>query len=559
MKKITIENNIITIKFQAKSSDEFHCILTAIKTIPGRRFIANEKVWECPKTPLAINTLKICGFPIDDEKEKTTEPKTKEFIQAITPKGLKQELWGFQKTGIGFVESRNGRALIADEMRLGKTIQALGWLQLRPEIKPVLIVCDASAKLIWANTITEWLPKKDANYQILQGRSNNPIFKNTRFFIINYESLYQALLCDICEGRKIVFGRKCKKCKGKGKIPKLREDISHINFSAIIVDEAQKMKNTNTYYTKIILELGKQIQYAIATTGTPIENKPIEFYNIISLIKPDLFPEKWAFKKRYCGLYYDGFGWKDNGATNTTELHQILTETIMIRRLRKEVEKDTPEKVRPLVPIEFDENCRSEYRITSKTLAEMDNSFSNALAEYEHLKQITVQGKMKGVIKWIEEFLEEGNQKLIIFAIHTKVIQILHIHFKNISVILDGSTSSRIDKEGLNERKRVEKEFQTNPQKRLFIGNIQAAGKSICLDAANDVAFVEFSFVPGHHLQAEDRPIHMNKKGGYIYAWYLIAKDTIEEDIFKVLDKKCKVLGQILDGENVEEKSAQIN
>ena len=556
LKQVIISNEEITVKFQAKSKDEFHNILTSIKTIPGRRFFGNEKVWKFPKCDYAINILKICGFPIEKDIYKNAKKEKKsEIIKPITPSGLRQELWEFQKIGVGFVESRNGRAIIADEMRLGKTVQALGWLQLRPNKGPVLIICDASAKLVWANMIKDWLPKRGNKIQIIQGRGDNTIANNAKFIIVNYESLYQSCFCDICEGRKIVFGRRCRKCKGKGKLAKIREDISDLNFFAMIVDEAQKIRNITTYYTKIILELGKKINHVVATTGTPIENKPEEFYNIISLIDPSLFPTRWDFRKRYCGLYHDGYGWKYNGATNTAELHKILTDTIMIRRLRKEVEKDTPEKVRPLVPIEFDENCKSEYRITSKTLADMELGSSNILAEYEHLKQIAVQGKLKGVIKWIEEFLNEGDQKLIVFAIHKKVISILHSHFKNISVVLDGSTSSKINAQGSNERKEVEKKFQTDPIMRLLIGNLEAAGKAICLDAANDVAFIEFSFVPGKHLQAEDRPIHMRKKGGCIYAWYLIAKGTIEEDIFEVLNKKCKVLGQILDGKDTEEES----
>lgn len=557
LKEAIIKNEEITIRFQAKNANDFHSILTAVKTIPNRSFISTEKVWKCPKSNFALNILKEQGFFINGQENhfKILNKKIPEIIQPITPKGLKHELWEFQKIGIGFAESRDGRAIIADEMRLGKTIQALGWLQLRPDKGPILIICDATAKLVWANIILDWLPKKNNKIQILQGRTNNIISKDVRFIIVNYESLYQSQICDICEGKKVVFGRKCLKCKGKGKVAQLRGDIQNLNFFAMIVDEAQKLRNIKTYYTKIIMGLGKQINHALATTGTPIENRPDEFYNIISLIKPSLFPSRWDFRKRYCGLYRDEYGWKYNGATNTIELHKILTETIMIRRLRKEVEKDTPEKVRPLVPIEFDENCWKEYKITSKTVAEMEANSPNALAEYEHLKQIAVQGKMKGVIKWIEEFLEEGNQKLILFCIHKKVIDILHNHFKNISVILDGRTSSKINKNGSNERKEVEKKFQTDPRIRLFIGNIQAAGRAICLDAANDLAFIEFSFVPGHHLQAEDRPIHMRKKGGCIYAWYLIAKDTIEEDIFKVLDRKCKVLGQILDGKNVGETS----
>lgn len=275
LKEAIIKNEEITIRFQAKSANDFHSILEAVKTIPNRSFVSTEKVWKCPKSNIALNILKEQGFFINGQEEhfKILDKKIPEIIQPITPKGLKGKLWEFQKTGVGFVESRNGRAIIADEMRLGKSIQALGWLQLRPDEGPILIICDASAKLVWSQMIKDWLPSNNKT-QILQGRTSNIISKDTKFIIVNYESLYILFICDICEGRKIVFGRKCLKCKGKGKIAQLREDINNFTFFAMIVDEAQKMRNINSYHTKIILELGKKINHVIATTGTPIENRP---------------------------------------------------------------------------------------------------------------------------------------------------------------------------------------------------------------------------------------------------------------------------------------------
>lgn len=559
MKLATIKKEKIIIKFQAKDKAEFNHLLCLVKGFPERQFDPIGKVWTCPPHLKTIERLRNNGFKIEGETDKLIQheetPKQEE-IKPIAPKGLTQPLWKFQEVGVGFIESRNGRALIADSMRLGKTVQALGWTQVREDSKPALVICDASAKLVWADHIKKWLVKK-SNTFILQGRREHDIPKDAEFIIVNYESLYCSNTCYACNGTKKVFNRRCKICKGKGKIPALREDLKNFKFNTLIVDEAQKMRDDKTYHTQIILQIGKTVPYTIATTGTPIENRPDEFFNIINLINPKLFPKRWEFRKKFCGLHHDGFGWNYKGSTNTKALHKILKDTIMIRRLFHEVEKDTPEKVRPVIPLEFDEKCREEYRITSKKITSegAKSKYGNILAQYEILKQIAVQGKMESAIRWIEEFLEEGGKKLIVFCIHQKVIDILHNHFKNTSVVLDGRTSSTIDKDGLNDRKRAEIAFQTDDNITLFIGNIQAASKAICLDAANDVAFIEFSFVPGHHAQAEDRPLSLKKKGKHIYAWYLVAKGTIEEDIVELLDKKCKILNQVLDGQDVEETS----
>lgn len=559
MRLATIKKEKITIKFQAKNKAEFDYLLCFVKELPERRFDPTEKVWTCPTSPKTIEKLRSSGFKIVGETEKPKQqesPEIDEEIKPIAPEGLTQTLWKFQEVGVGFIESRNGRALVADSMRLGKTVQALGWTQVKANSKPALIICDASAKLVWADHIRKWLTKKH-NIVILQGKREHDIPKDTDFAIVNYESLYANEICYACNGKKKVFNRRCRICKGKGKIPMLRSDLRGFKFNTLIVDEAQKMRDDKTYHTQIILQIGKTVPYVIATTGTPIENRPDEFFNIISLINPKLFPKRWDFRKQFCGLHHDGFGWNYKGSTNTKELHTILKNTIMIRRLFHEVEKDTPEKVRPVIPLEFDERCKEEYRITSKKITSegAKSKYGNKLAQYEILKQIAVQGKMESAIKWIEEFLEEGGKKLVVFCIHQKVIDILHNHFKNVSVVLDGRTSSTIDKEGLNDRKRAEIAFQTNDKITLFIGNIQAASKAICLDAANDVAFMEFSFVPGHHAQAEDRPLSLKKKGMHIYSWYLVAKGTIEEDIVELLDKKCKILNQVLDGQDADDTS----
>jgi len=198
-------------------------------------------------------------------------------------------------------------------------------------------------------------------------------------------------------------------------------------------------------------------------TGTPIENRPQELFNALNIVDQTLFPDFWNFAKRYCGAHYNGFGWDFSGATNTEELHEKLVNTIMIRRLKKDVLKDLPDK--RYNHLSFQISNREEYNKAEedfvsfvkgevkhnlenelkeklgdlsdmididekklKALQEKKVSKINVLTEMEKLKQLAVKGKMKSVIEWISDFLETG-EKLIVFGTHKFVIDQLMTAF----------------------------------------------------------------------------------------------------------------------------------
>src|SRR5690606_28043131 len=245
----------------------------------------------------------------------------------------------------------------------------------------------------------------------------------------------------------------------------------------IIMDEAHYIKNNSAIRTKATKKLVKRILHVIALTGTPIENRPIEGFNIFQIIEPNLFPNFWTYVHRYCGAHHNGFGWDFSGATNKEELHQILTSTIMIRRRKADVLKDLPEKLYSFVPMEL--SNETEYRVAEeefiqyirftkgKEAAEKAKKAEH-LVKIEALKQLAVKGKMKQAINWIRDFIEDGS-KLVVFAVHKEVIDQLMKEFKNVAVKVDGSTS-------IKERNKAVEMFQNNEDIKLFIGNIQAAG-----------------------------------------------------------------------------------
>jgi SNF2 family DNA or RNA helicase len=449
-----------------------------------------------------------------------TEPKIEK-----TDLDLSSEinLYPFQKEGVEFIESKNGRVLIGDEMGLGKTVQALSWLKIHPELRPAIVVVPASLKINWMKESKIWLNNKE-KITIINGKKAQEIKGD--IIIINYDILSSH-----------------------------RETLENINPKVMVIDEIHKIKNRKAKRTKTVKILGKNIDSIIGLSGTPIVNRPIEIFNALNLIRPELFNSFWNFAQNYCNPTHTRWGWNFNGATNTEELHQLLTDTLMIRRLKKDVLKELPEKQRTVIPLEI--TNRTEYNYAEENLIdyiretegrEKADKATNAehLVEFEKLKQLAVKGKWNQVINWIEDFLESG-EKLVVFATHHKVIDDLMGKFSDIAVKLDGRDSD------IKRDKAVES-FQNNDKIKLFIGNIKAAGEGITLTASSNVVFIEEGWTPGEHNQAEDR-IHRIGQENACNIYYLVAENTIEEEICGLLDKKRKVLDSVLDGKDTEDNN----
>ena len=511
--------------------------------------------WEGYITQKLIELLKELNFVFSPSLQNWD--KKEDEVKKLSLNLDVEELYKYQIEGVHFLEQKNGRALIADEMGLGKTVQALSWLKLHPEFSKVLVICPASLKINWQREAEKWAL---LDMEILNGTTPHKIKSND--VIINYDILS--------------YWEKHLKLK---------------QFDVIIFDEAHYIKNNKAKRTKAFKRLVKSVPRLIALTGTPIENKPIEIYNIVKVIDPSIFPDATDFAIEFCGAKKTRFGWDKNGATNTLRLNKILSSSIMIRRKKIDVLKDLPEK--QIIKVPFEINNRTEYdqaetefveflkkkfnteNLTKEILEELkqfakrndievseelttdeirlikEHKFERiasapVLAQIEMLKQLAVKGKIDQIIEWIENFLESG-EKLVVFAVHKKVVSQLMEKFKHIAVKVDGSVSQKQRQEAVDK-------FQKDVKTRLFIGNIKAAGVGITLTAASNAAIIEFPWSPGELNQAADR-IHRITQTKQVTIWNLVGESTIEEKIITLLKKKEKVITKILDGKQYEDQS----
>lgn len=400
------------------------------------------------------------------------------------------------------------------------TAQSIHYLKNHPELRPAVIVVPASVKINWERELRKWGVKERT--RIISGRNGN-CSSEDQITIINYDILGNHTF-----------------------------HLENLRPKLIIADESHMLKNPHAQRTKALKYIAKGVKHIICISGTPIVNRPSEFYTTLNLLAPEMFNNHQRYLEEYCNAKRDSSG---KGASNVDRLYKILSSTIMIRRLRKDVIADLPEKTRDIIPMPL--TNRHEYEEAEDDIIEYIRThdgdgaarkamFAETVVKFEKLRQLCIKGKFEAIKEWIDNFIESG-EKLVVFCVHRIVVDELREHYKDQCVTLYGGDS-------IQKRQIAIDRFNEDPKCRLFVGNIIAAGQGIPLAAADNTCFIELSFVPGHHDQAEDRVINMQKKNPTC-AYYLVGLNTIEERIASIIDKKRIVLSQILDGETPAEES----
>lgn len=517
-----------------------------VRFLPGIKYNENAE-WIVPKSMNVIKMLVDWGFKIHPVIKRWRIRNEEESAGGDIP-GLKLPLMPFQRKGVEFIDSRGGRAIIADEMGLGKTPQALAWLQAHLEARPALIVSPASLKWNWYYEAHKFM--ENPSVQVLSGKvSKTNLFAD--IIIVNYD-----ILPDTTE--KYKTGRQVYNKSKDTYIDEVKRRaipgtgwwslLKNYSPEVLIVDECHMIKDKKSLRTKAVHGLAKSIPFAILLSGTLMVNRPSELFSPLSLIDPRLFPNFFDFGKRYCGGKKGRFGWDFSRSTNQAELHDILTSTVLIRRLKKDVLPELPSKVRSVIPLDI--TNRSTYDkaqedflsyLETVDIEKLDSAKGAPhLVKIAYLKKLAATGKINACVKWISEFLESG-QKLVVFIHHKEIMDILEEKFSKICAKVDGGVSSK-------KRQSAVRNFQENDKIKLFLGNLKAASEGLTLTAASHTCFIEFPWSPGTLIQAEDRVHRIGQKADSVNAWYLVGKDTIDEQIMQLIESKAIILEAVLDG-----------
>lgn len=434
-------------------------------------------------------------------------------------------LFGFQRVGVEFTLAAGGRALIADEMGLGKTPQAIGAaLLLRQQYNAgrVLTVCPASLKINWAR---EWIRFGGLEPTIWHGQKRiGP--EDAQVHVINYD----------------IFA-------------KFRKELEEIGFDVLIIDEAHYLKNKDSQRTQAIFGGYNRkakfrmppfaTPYALLLTGTPVLNRPGELFPLLHYLAPDRFNDWFTFANRYGAwspMNMEGRPWKPQ---HLDELHE-RTKDIVIRRKKAEVLTDLPPKLVSDVFVELSTAQRADYRAALVTVAQEWKAAEKekkkpTLNELQLLTSLLNTIKLDKVRDLVDELQNEDDVRpVLVFCTRLDPLKTLRAEYGDRAIYIDGSMAP--------EARQLEVDRFQQGSATIALLSLRAAGVGLTLTKADTVIFIDQDFVPANHQQAEDRA-HRIGQVNSVQIYYLLAEDTIDEDLRALLAEKVAITSQIADGE----------
>ena len=340
----------------------------------------------------------------------------------------------------------------------------------------------------------------------------------------------------------------------------LKRDVSlyrECHFDTEIIDEAQNIKNQGTLAAKAVKKIHADIRFAL--TGTPIENRLSELWSIFDYLMPGILGTYEKFRKGY------ELPIVQNQDTKLTERLKKMISPFILRRVKKEVLKELPDKIEQTVYSEMEPEQRKIYEAHALQLMETLKKQSHEdiqkeklqiLAELTRLRQICcspkmlyenykeTSGKLSTCLELVNQAIE-GNHKVLIFSQFTSIFPLLGERLKQMKVPyyeLTGQTPKE-------ERIRLVKEFNSN-EVPVFLISLKAGGTGLNLTAASIVIHFDPWWNLAAQNQATDRA-HRIGQDKEVVVFKLIAQNTIEEKIIGLQEQKQKLASRILEGEGV--------
>lgn len=523
-------------------------INTAMKQAAGgnARWNKGDKSWSIPiNTAVAVaNAVRPHYAPLADAIDesphvKSAQDATIQRVELSSAVDTDIELpddWGcfphlrpYQRVApVMYRTGGRNRILIADEMGLGKSLQALACVQLA-EHQRILIVCPAIVKHNWANEIVKWL---NENYFIINGWKGD--IEGVRFNIINYDIL-----------------------------SKRKDQLKAQGYDCIIFDEVHTIKNQKAARTKAALEIAKNLDGIVALSGTPILNRPNEFFTSLNMMLPAMFSNYWTYAQRYCNARRTDFGWDMSGASNIEHsadptvppLNHLLRD-FMLRRSMDDprIAGEMPSMIQSVLRIDLPEEAEKAYKVEHNSwMEEWQKQQSNwgstdagfALNMMTELRHIAGRLKVEAAVKWATDYFEQNGKPLVIFAHHKDVIESLwtklRAKFPSTRVISGDTKQSDREQNILH--------FQQGSVD-FLICSTMAMKEGVNLDHANTTLFVEREWVPAWEQQAAARVRRMTQEESTCHQVILSANNTIDTMFDEVVEAKADLVKKMLDGSN---------
>jgi non-specific serine/threonine protein kinase len=470
-----------------------------------------------------------------DEDFRATLERLRSFngiVHTSPPAGFQGTLRPYQRAGLdwmGFLKTGPFGGLLADDMGLGKTVQTLAFLMKEKEEGeggPFLIVCPTTVVFNWEHEIRRFTPGLSVVEHAGQERSRDAAdFADTDIVLTSYG----ILLRDIALFRKIPF-------------------------RVVVLDESQKIKNPSTLSSRAVRTL--RVPLRLALTGTPVENRAVELWSQFAFLNPGLLGSLESFRREFAAPVD-----RDESPDAAAAVRR-LTRPFILRRTKEAVTAELPPKVEqtyltPMNPAQekLYAKWRDYYRVRileSIASEGIGRSRMLVLEGLLRLRQIACHPKLVGeehagsekfetLKEMLDDVVSEGH-KVLVFSQFTKMLAIVRQH-------LDGRGSRYAYLDGrTRDREKPVAEFQSPTGPPVFLISLRAGGTGINLTAADYVILYDPWWNPAVERQAIDRS-HRIGQNKSVFVVKLIGKDTIEEKVLELQEKKKRIVSSLIAGE----------
>jgi superfamily II DNA or RNA helicase len=443
---------------------------------------------------------------------------------------LAETLREYQLAGFAWLTrlaANNLGGILADEMGLGKTVQTLAFLRAHQGKGPALVVCPTSLVTNWENEARKFTP--ELKTLVLEGADRAARFKSIAGVDIVITS-YALLRRDI-------------------------DTLRDINFSTAVLDEAQHIKNPETQNAQAAYALRASHRFVL--TGTPMENSVRDLWSIMNFALPGYLGNRNDFRERYELPIARG------SAPDVQRRLSRRLQPFLLRRRKRDVAKDLPEKIEQVVPCSLTSQQRAAYDALLREIQQgLGGSGKNANAGAQRMRMLTGLLRLRQVccdlrlvgidkeetsakLDLLDELLEEaidGEHRVLVFSQFVSMLHIIRERLEKLEIpfcYLDGSTK---------QRQEIVDRFQGDSAIPVFLISLKAGGVGLNLSAADTVIHFDPWWNPAVEAQATDRA-HRIGQTRVVTAYKLITRDTVEEKILRLQEKKRAAIDAAIDSE----------
>ncbi|WP_147821780.1 DEAD/DEAH box helicase [Salidesulfovibrio onnuriiensis] len=462
----------------------------------------------------------------------------KEIRQVNQPKNLNATLRPYQQQGLSylnFLREYGFGGILADEMGLGKTIQTLSFIQSIAEsgkAGPNLIIVPTSVLPNWEREAQKFVP--DLTRLTIYGAKREDLFqhiKDSDLIITTYALLRRDL-----------------------------DELLKYKYNAVILDEAQNIKNPNTITARSVRRLDADMKLCLS--GTPIENNLFELWSLFEFLMPGFLGSQHSFQRGIVKPIKDG-------DEDTLNYLRSRVKPFILRRTKSEVAKDLPPKIETTHYCDLIEEQQVLYSalakklkdqvlrdVDEKGLAKSQMSILDALLKlrqiccHPRLLKLDIpgidtnlpSGKFDAFKDLVTDIIE-GGHKVLVFSQFVSMLHIIRswLEIKDMPFCyLDGSSKDRFDQ--------VDR-FNDSPDIPIFLISLKAGGTGLNLTSADYVIHYDPWWNPAVENQATDRTHRIGQKR-QVFAYKMICQNTVEEKILKLQEMKKDVAEAIIPGQS---------